>query len=265
LRPLLPRKLDLDIVCQTTARFMLTDEDAVNMKSMPSLVIKLPKKGTASSSYSSSIPPLENTEQTLDSCYVLPPVFYPQDNGWAVKIGHGKIFETKIENENEYLDWYRDKQVVFDEFEGGEGQQQEQHAVRRALVDALKRLCPNVTLQKVIFNRCATSNTKHGHPYIDILSEQQPQSSSQAAAENVVMVESAGLGGSAQKNKEKSLIGCCVGCNGYAAKSSDEIGRIAARMILFHGNEGGVGSEFDWSDGLDPKSFRAVFQAATSS
>ena len=28
-----------------------------------------------------------------DSCYVLPPVWYPNGEGWAVKMGHGKAFE----------------------------------------------------------------------------------------------------------------------------------------------------------------------------
>jgi len=28
-----------------------------------------------------------------DSCYVLPPVWYPHGEGWAVKMGHGKAFE----------------------------------------------------------------------------------------------------------------------------------------------------------------------------
>ena len=33
-------------------------------------------------------------------------------------------------------------------------------------------------------------------------------------------------------HKFDEALGCCVGCNGYAAKSSDELGRLAQRMML---------------------------------
>ena len=49
-------------------------------------------------------------------------------------------------------------------------------------------------------------------------------------------------------------LACCVGCNGYAAKSSDELGRLAASMLL----EGAPGNN-KWGPNIPDDAFTIVF------
>ena len=48
-------------------------------------------------------------------------------------------------------------------------------------------------------------------------------------------------------------LGCAVGCNGYAAKSSDELGRLAARMVA-------TGRDDAWGDAIPADAFAPVFE-----
>ncbi|KAJ8604111.1 hypothetical protein CTAYLR_001778 [Chrysophaeum taylorii] len=48
-------------------------------------------------------------------------------------------------------------------------------------------------------------------------------------------------------------LGCCVGCNGYAAKSSDELGRLAADMLA-------RGVAGDWGPRIPADAFQVVFE-----
>ena len=56
-------------------------------------------------------------------------------------------------------------------------------------------------------------------------------------------------------HKFDQSLGCCVGCNGYAAKSSDELGRLAQRMMLKANWQPG-----DWDgDDIPQDAFTVVF------
>lgn len=50
-------------------------------------------------------------------------------------------------------------------------------------------------------------------------------------------------------------LACAVGCNGYAAKSSDELGRLAAAMILRDNDP-----SLPWGPNIPPDAFRVVFE-----
>ena len=121
------------------------------------------------------------------------------------------------------LAWYR-----------GIGDDQDREA-RDQLTAMLQRLIPGLKPLRTVYDRCCVTCTAHGRPYLDRR-----------------------LG----KDGEVGPVGCCVGGNGYAAKSSDEIGRLAARMMLWEANSTTPSSTSDeddgWGDGIPTQVFRAV-------
>ena len=104
-------------------------------------------------------------------------------------------------------------------------------ASRNSLVKAVTSGCPTfvsgagLSSARVVSDRCLIASTQHGRPYIDRLSLTR-----------------------------SGVIGCAVGCNGYAAKSSDEVGRLAARMMVARTAK----EVAAWGDGIRTDVFRAV-------
>ncbi|MDH4364256.1 MAG: hypothetical protein OEY70_09270, partial [Acidimicrobiia bacterium] len=85
-------------------------------------------------------------------------------------------------------------------------------AEAEALTDTLRALLPGVAITSVTSSPCVITNTPTGHPYVGWLDD--------------------GLA-------------VAIGGNGEAAKSCDEIGRLAASLF---GAEG-------WTDSLNPETF----------
>lgn len=114
------------------------------------------------------------------------------DDGVYVKIGHGSYFERPLSSEKEAVSWYRDH-----------GAETRSDSFARCLLTAL--LARTYRLEKDANDyesrvvRCVIPKTPTKRPYIHRFSRS---------------------------------LGCAVGCNGYAAKSSDEIGRLAAVMMM---------------------------------
>jgi hypothetical protein len=139
--------------------------------------------------------------------------------------------------------------------------------------------------------------TDHGKPYIHRFDLLEPAPSSSSSLPHTAVADVArpaaaafASGYAADGGKTRPApppLGCVVGCNGYAAKSSDEIGRLAARMMLAEllvpqqqqqqqlkqqegmgigggGSTEGVDMQW-WGDGLDTGLFRAVSAAEESS
>jgi sarcosine oxidase len=89
---------------------------------------------------------------------------------------------------------------------------------RREHMEALLRsVFPDTAFGKLLFEPCCGTQTPTRYPYIE-----------QAEDERLVWL---------------------VGCNTYAAKSADELGRLAARLTI----------DGRWTDNLDPTLFRAAY------
>jgi glycine/D-amino acid oxidase-like deaminating enzyme len=89
---------------------------------------------------------------------------------------------------------------------------------RREHMEALLRsVFPDTAFGKLLFEPCCGTQTPTRYPYIE-----------QAEDERLVWL---------------------VGCNTYAAKSADELGRLAARLTI----------DGRWTDDLDPTLFRAAY------
>ena len=111
--------------------------------------------------------------------YALPPVRYP-DGRWRIKVG-GQKDGPQIGSAAEMARW----------FGGGGGDP----AVGRALLRELRRVLPDVRVERETFGPCAVVWTPTGHPYID------------EATDGVTVL---------------------AGGNGAAAKCGDELGRLGA-------------------------------------
>lgn len=85
------------------------------------------------------------------------------------------------------------------------------------LARLLRALFPDIRFASLHCEPCCTTHTPSGYPYIDF-------------ADNHRII-------------------WLVGCNGYAGKSADELGRLAARLVL----------DGRWTDSLDPHRFRAQY------
>jgi sarcosine oxidase len=92
------------------------------------------------------------------------------------------------------------------------GHEDHHHVLQRAL----REVFPSLEVLSTHFKPCLIADTASHYPYIDLIDEH---------------------------------IGLVVGGNGKAAKSSDEIGRLAARMI----------STGDWLSSLPQEAFAAQF------
>lgn len=150
----------------------------------------------------------------LNWVYGCPPVKYP-DGRVALKIGGTAWEAADVGHCEEDLDSW---------FKGG-GDDVE----RAALEDVLfRQLMPELRPRSLSCKPCAVSFTAHGRPYIDSVDGERPASTAR------VFVAAGGCGA--------------------AAKSSDEIGRMAALLVL-HGR---------WASDMDPSIFRAVFKTKVS-
>ena len=250
LRSLLPHRMALRLMATTTARFVIPESTAASLRAMPAIVARFDgepadqharafgggvgggggaRDGDAKLSCAADAAPA-----ALDSCYILPPVQYPEGY-FAIKIGHGSNLEVELRGEAAMAAWYEGNDVG----SRGDGvpDARTNARARVALTDALAALVPLAAKHRshIVFDRCVTADTAHGRPYIAAMST-PPLSASPMA----------GCG---------TTLACCVGCNGYAAKSSDEIGRLAARLVLRVDEESG-----SWADGFDPEDFRAVYE-----
>ena len=73
---------------------------------------------------------------------------------------------------------------------------------------------------RAVFHRCCTPNTSHGHPYIDTVPVNWTSPSTTAMHER----------SDSEMTKYGPVLACAVGCNGYAAKSSDEVRMKSTRF-----------------------------------
>uniref|UniRef100_A0A7S3JVF4 FAD dependent oxidoreductase domain-containing protein n=1 Tax=Aureoumbra lagunensis TaxID=44058 RepID=A0A7S3JVF4_9STRA len=152
----------------------------------------------------------------LDACYFLPPVNYDNDDQW-VKIGHGTYFERPLASEEEAIAWYQ----------GYEAERADCYA-RCDLSALLQRLCGNLIIKDNDFTKphtipikCVIPKTPSKRPYLAYF--------------------------------DQGLV-ACVGCNGYAAKSSDELGRLSALLLLHNNRE-----PFDFGPNIPPDAFDPIF------
>jgi len=156
--------------------------------------------------------------------------------------------------------------------------------VRHApLVGVGPRCAPSqVSPLRVVADRCLTASTVHGRPYIDAVAWDAsawdagaaPSACASASLATAGTAGTAAVAGRSAGATTTTTFGlgcgeggvgggcvltCAVGCNGYAAKSSDEIGRLAARLAVLGKDSAGM-----WADGLDPASFRLVRRGEVS-
>ncbi|KAI5085058.1 hypothetical protein GOP47_0001227 [Adiantum capillus-veneris] len=150
----------------------------------------------------------------LNWAYGCPPVKYP-DGRLALKVGGTAWEAVDVGHCEADLDSW---------FKGGGDK-----AERAALEDVLLRqLMPGLQTRSLSCKPCAVSFTAHGRPYIDSVDGERPASTAR------VFVAAGGCGA--------------------AAKSADEIGRMAALLVL-NGR---------WVSDMDPMMFRAVFKTKSS-
>ncbi len=147
-------------------------------------------------------------DPVLFSIYSLPPVRYP-DGKTYFKIGGQLLAPEHLYGREELIDWFH-----------GEGGMAEVEALDRVL----RELIPGLQAQSYHSRPCVVTHTAHDRPYIDALD-----------------MEFAGGGPTAGR-----LFVATGGCGG-AAKSSVEIGRLAAKLA--HAGA--------WDDDLPAEWFRA--------
>jgi glycine/D-amino acid oxidase-like deaminating enzyme len=177
-RELLPPDihLDMDRVSQAVIFAELSLEDTEKLKNMPSMVLRK----------------LDNrfeSERNPFSCYVVPPVIYPDGKTYA-KLGHGSEFEKNLSPE-ETIHWYMDPTPT---------------DVSAGLEVMFCSAFPDLHPLSMRTETCVTVHTVTQRPYIDFVTLPAYVTS-------------------------RSL-GVAVGCCGKAAKSSDELGRLAAQLML---------------------------------
>ena len=168
-QPLLPRKLELMPIKTQTVHFVLTEEDAIRLKGMPSIITK--------------------TDELW--AYMLPPISYP-DGTIRLKLGGSYLDKNgdevgpnrQMQTDQEVVDWYRSY---------GDDD------MKRDMVKMLHSFVPNINPISIISDTCATLNTLTRQAFIGEIED------GWAVA---------------------------TGGNGSAAKSSDELGRLAAMCIL---------------------------------
>jgi len=183
--------------------------------------VALPKATMPAVIVKAGAAPFGAEEKKLDACYVLPPVEY-DDGAYSVKIGHGTHFEHDLASKHDVLRWYR-------------GETPDANA-DRDLAALLHRLffyggsddesllaAPPDDDTTVV--RCVIPKTPTKRPYL---------------------------------HSFEADLACCVGCNGYAAKSSDELGRLAASMLLPAITDFSP-DQRPWGGDIPPDAFRAVF------
>ncbi|MCY4465963.1 MAG: FAD-dependent oxidoreductase [Chloroflexi bacterium] len=146
----------------------------------------------------------------VSSLYMLPPVLYP-DGKTYIKLGlSGNLDELPVPEP--FFDARNDDSELLDWFHS-DGRQD----IAEAMKEALQRMIPGLQVVSYHSVPCLITNTAHGNPYIDALDE--------------------------------GRIYVTTGGNGYAAKSSDAIGRLGA-MLCASG---------EWHSDLDRDDFRTVY------
>lgn len=150
----------------------------------------------------------------LNWVYGCPPVKYP-DGRVALKVGGTAWQAVEVGHSEAVLSaWFR-----------GDGDAVERVALEEVL---LRELMPGLRPLTLSCKPCAVSFTAHGRPYID-------------AADG-------------KRRPATARVFVAAGGCGAAAKSSDEIGRMAALLVL----------RGKWSSEMDSSLFRAVFKAKAS-
>lgn len=137
----------------------------------------------------------------LDGTYILPPILYP-DGKYYLKLGHGDHFESIVQTPEQMENWYQN----------GSG---DPEAVQMLAAFITQQFIPDLQVISVHGGCCVTSNVKsllflEYSMYMVLL--QTPEKKAPFIDEIV-----------------PGLVLVCGGC-GYGAKSSDEIGRIGAKL-----------------------------------
>ena len=258
-RPLLPRKVALTLTTQTVKRNgYAPSEAAAACAEMPAIIVK---GGDGAFG--------DRTDSTagsggLDACYILPPLSYgPDSETLDVKVGHGSYFERDLGDEAAVLAWYEDRHVEErqDSFARCELQRVNDRLIRPPLVPA-----------KTVTDRCVIPKTTTGRPYVHKFHESLgccvgcprprrtlrrrdgpqapflpaflPSQDDARTRDGVRDVE----------RKTRAPETRRPAGNGVAAKSSDELGRLAARMMTRDWTPG------DWdSPDIPPTAFDIVF------
>ena len=147
---------------------------------------------------------------TVSSLYMLPPLPYP-DGKTYIKLGlSGGLQELPAPEP--FFDAVNDDRQLLDWFRG-DGRAD----IAEAMKTALQRMIPGLKARSFQAVPCLITNSAHGKPYIDALDDGR------------IYLATAG--------------------NGYAAKSSDEIGRIGAMLC----------ARDEWRSDLNRDGFRAVY------
>ncbi|KAJ1459305.1 FAD dependent oxidoreductase [Pelagophyceae sp. CCMP2097] len=163
------------------------------------------------------ISPFGKASDKFDSVYILPPTHYDSDSAAAG-------FETtalKIGHGKYFERPLDSEEMVLDWYRGNGLEDRRDSFARCELALVLDRLLRRPAPESVndVSARCVIPKTPTSRPYLHLF---------------------------------HPSLGCCVGCNGFAAKSSDELGRLAWHMTQSQ-------SESDWGANIPPDAFRPVF------
>ncbi|BBN02543.1 hypothetical protein MPTK1_2g16140 [Marchantia polymorpha subsp. ruderalis] len=158
-----------------------------------------------------------NGEEPLHSVYACPPVKYP-DGKTYLKIGG-----TWLQGSSGYRDAVLSSKEEISHWFHSDGPREEADH----LLKVLKKLMPGLAIESVHSKPCIVTYTAHNYPFIDAVDGKPFQ--------------------------DAQVFVVTGGC-GAAAKSADEIGRIAA-LLMEHRS---------WVYDLDASNFSAVYQSASS-
>jgi len=133
-------------------------------------------------------------KDTYDWCYILPPILYPDGHFWF-KLGGGR--KIPLHSHSDVVRWYKRQgcsQPIMEQYE----------ANKRGMLRMVDSLFPGLREQaiEVKGDTCATAHTRNSLPYIGRVPDPAPPG-----------------------------LFVATGGNGYAAKSADEIGRLAAMSV----------------------------------
>mmetsp|Transcript_5553 Transcript_5553/g.23041 ORF Transcript_5553/g.23041 Transcript_5553/m.23041 type:complete len:593 (+) Transcript_5553:1040-2818(+) len=223
---LLPRRVKLELTTQTAIRRAVRgvpDDDRDDATSpWPCVIVK-----------AGATPFGARAQPKLDACYFLPPTRYADGRAYA-KIGHGTFFERPLFGPIEAREWYQLDDDATGDDPGHNLERRNGHPPRETRDDAFARCRLAALLARIVRTpdaafdgpnvpiRCVIPKTATKRPYLF---------------------------------KADDRLGACVGCNGYAAKSSDELGRLAAHMIMSDD-----GDDVSWGPTIPPDAFRPVFE-----